>query len=205
MYIVASNVWGPMVIVLDPSLCIVFRSGLFASPSVPFFFDGFVQYLAKIPSASHLTRERCRAAARTAESATVWYSFVDNLDGCGLCEVGKGLLSSIFVGRPSLMVGVDIRCVGVASGKDFRFVYLAATGFGVGFAGVDFLGVDADFVAKEAGDDASLFVTDSRRSRAGRTRFCGMEDCDALACGKGDCSAIAASIKKPSAKLHEER
>jgi hypothetical protein len=91
----------------------------------------------------------------------------------------------IFVGRPSSTIGVETRRVGVASGKDFRLLYLVAAVFGVDFAGVDFLGVDAGLVVVETGDDASLLVADSRRSRAGRTRFCGIEDCDALTWRKG--------------------
>jgi hypothetical protein len=80
-----------------------------------------------------------------------------------------------FVGRPSSVTGVEGRRGGVPSGKDFRFLYLVVIVFGVGLAGVDFLGVDADFGAA-IGEDACLFAADSRLSRAGRTRFCGRVD-----------------------------
>lgn len=89
----------------------------------------------------------------------------------------------ILVGRPSSTIGVEKRRVGVASGKLLRFLYLAVAVLGVVLAGVDFLGVDAAFVVVEIGDEASLFVADSRRSRAGSTRFCGIVDWGTLTSG----------------------
>jgi hypothetical protein len=186
---VVSNVCGPMVIVPGPSLCIVLRSGLFTIPSAPFFFEGFVQYFSKTPSASHFARERCSDAASIAESAMVWYSFVDSFDGWGWCEVGSGRPSVILVGSPSSMIGVDGRLVGVASGKAFRLLYLLGAVLGVDFAGVDLLGVGAGF-AMEIGEDASLFVADSRRSRAGSTRFCGTTGGGDLTSGSASWPAI---------------
>jgi hypothetical protein len=164
-----------MAIVLDPSLCIVLRSGLCASPLVPFFLEGFLQYFSKIPSASHFTRERYKDAARTAESAIDWYSLVDILDDCGWCDVGNGMLSGTFVGKHFSATGVERRRAGVNSGGGFRLLYFVEAGFEGGFTGVDLFGVDTDFGAG-TGEDACLFAADARRSRAGRMRFCGTVD-----------------------------
>lgn len=159
----------------DPSLCIVLRSGLCARPSVPFLFEGFVQYFSKIPSASHFKRERCRDAARTAESAKLWYSLAESFEGCSWYAVGNGLQSITFVGIPSSVTGVERRRVGVPSGKAFRLLFLLGTVFEADLRVVDFFGVVADFGAV-MGEEARRFAADSRRSRAGRTRFCGRGD-----------------------------
>ena len=99
----------------------------------------------------------------------------------------------ILVGRPSSVAGVERRRADVVSGKAFRLLYLFAFVFGVDLAGVDFLGVEAS-LGVDIGDDASRFVTDSRRSLAGRTRFCGIVDCGTLACGGDTWSAISATF-----------
>lgn len=95
----------------------------------------------------------------------------------------------ILVGRLSSVIGVEGHCPGVVSGNAFRLLYLFLLVFGVDLAGVGRLGVEASLVVG-TGDDASRFVTDSRRSLAGRTRFWGIEDCGLFACGEGSWSAI---------------
>jgi len=66
---------------------------------------------------------------------------------------------------------------------------LAGFVFG-GLPGVDLFGVETDF-GVEIGEDACLFAADSRRSRAGRTRFGGaVEDSD-LSCAAVSSLAIS--------------
>jgi hypothetical protein len=199
VYIVASNECGPISIELDPSLCIVFNSGLFARLSALFFFEGFVQYFSKIPSASHFKRERCRDAARTAESAIVWYSFADNLDDWAWYEVGKGLLSVTLVGRQSSAMGVEGCREGVRSGTTLRLLYLAGFVFG-GLPGVDLFGVETDF-GVEIGEDARLFAADSRRSRAGRTRFDGAAEGSSPSCAAASSLAISVVCVAPESQV----
>jgi hypothetical protein len=81
----------------------------------------------------------------------------------------------IFVGTLSSVIGVESRRAGAASDAAFRLLYFDGAVLGVDFAGVPFLGVDAGF-AIAIGEEARLFAADSRRSRAGRTRFWGTED-----------------------------
>lgn len=162
--------------------------------------DGLVQYLSKTPSTSHFTRERYRDVARTAESAIVWYSFLDSFGCCGRGRVGRGLLSVIFVGSPSSAIGVDGRRTGVDTGMAFFLLVFVDDVLGVVFAGVGFLGVEEVGLVARIGEDALRFAADSRRSRAGRIRFCGKGG------GATDSSAIDACVSistvTPDATAH---
>jgi hypothetical protein len=86
--------------------------------------------------------------------------------------VGNGFASEIFVGRASSTIGVEGRLSGDGSTAVFLATcFFAGAVFGLDFAGVAFLGVAG--LGAGIGDDARRFAADSRRSRAGRTRFWG--------------------------------
>jgi hypothetical protein len=78
----------------------------------------------------------------------------------------------ILVGRVSSTIGVEGRRSGDGSTAGFLVAcFWVGAVLGVDFAGVDFLGVAG--LGGGIGEDARRFAADSRRSRAGRTRFCG--------------------------------
>ncbi len=78
-YIVASKIWGSIVIVTGPSFVIESLGGLFGGASgAPFLFVGLVQNFSNMPSLSHFCRERCKDSARTplGKPSQVSYDFV---------------------------------------------------------------------------------------------------------------------------------
>lgn len=108
-----------------------------------FFFFGFVQYLSKTPSQSHLFFDRSRDSAITPLSlrsvknpshcgllephlsATVWYCEFGRFSGCGSSSTGNGLPGWILVGSGSSIftggAGVDGR-LGSDGVVDLRFL-----------------------------------------------------------------------------------
>ena len=87
--------------------------------------------------------------------------------------MGRGFVSITLVGRFSSTRGVEGRRTDDGSRAAFFFTYFCAgPSLGVDLVGVDFLGVTGFGGAK--GEDSRRLAADSRRSRAGSTRLCGV-------------------------------